>query len=546
MGQTLSIPATDKKTEEGANDRFAYSISEMQGWRITMEDSHAALLNLEDGNGGAHTFFAVYDGHGGNMVAKFAGEHVHKRLVEDEAYKNKDYARALKNAFLGTDEDMRTNPEVMRDTSGATAVAALVTPEGKVFVANAGDSRSVISVKGEAKPLSFDHKPHNDTERARIMNAGGYIEYGRVNGNLALARALGDFEYKKNKQLGPEEQVITCDPEITEHQITGEDEFLVIACDGIWDCLSSQQVVDVVRLLVSQGKKLPEVCEEICELCLAPDTNGGAGIGCDNMTVLIAAVLHGRTIDEWYNWVTERTQNRYGYPTPDQLPQLYSLSRLTSFKARREAYEERKRARITQNSGPAQPPQQRLPGSPKIHFDSEWIVDGNGRFTRVDLQESEEESGSGYAFQLASPDDESDDDMDLDGPEGRSLLEGTSTSTNGSTKSLRQQLDELEQDDELHINGPPDSQVGDIEDEDMGDAPGSSSGESAGKGAPKSASEDSSGPQQGETPRPPATPQQNGDARVDQFEPSPSGDVPLSEVVKAEGLLDKSEDPLKA
>ena len=74
---------------------------------------------------------------------------------------------------------------------------------------------------------------------------------------------------------------------------------------GIWDCLTSQQVVDVIRLLISQGKKLKEVCEIICDHCLAPDTNSGAGIGCDNMTILVVALLNGRTEEEWYEWVYE-------------------------------------------------------------------------------------------------------------------------------------------------------------------------------------------------------------------------------------------------
>jgi len=98
---------------------------------------------------------------------------------------------------LGTDEDILANPAHTRDPSGCTAVAALLTHDNKIYVANAGDSRSVLGVKGEVKPLSFDHKPTNDSERERIRSAGGYVEFGRVNGNLALSRALGDFEFKK-------------------------------------------------------------------------------------------------------------------------------------------------------------------------------------------------------------------------------------------------------------------------------------------------------------------------------------------------------------
>jgi protein phosphatase 2C family protein 2/3 len=182
MGQTLSSPATEKKSESGEDDRLLYAVSEMQGWRITMEDAHVAVLTLEDGTRENNAFFGVYDGHGGSTVAKFAGKHVHKRLLAEEAYREKRYDEAMKRAFLGTDEDLLADPAHTRDPSGCTAVAALVTHDKKIYVANAGDSRSVISIKGEVKPLSFDHKPSNDTERARIVGAGGYIEYGRVNG----------------------------------------------------------------------------------------------------------------------------------------------------------------------------------------------------------------------------------------------------------------------------------------------------------------------------------------------------------------------------
>ncbi|EAU85866.2 protein phosphatase 2C Ptc3 [Coprinopsis cinerea okayama7 len=232
MGQTLSSPATKKTSESGGNARFLYGVSEMQGWRITMEDAHATVLDLDEGKEDSNAFFAVYDGHGGSTVAKFAGANVHKRLVNEESYKAGDYETALKRAFLGTDEDLLANPGHTRDPSGCTAVAALITTDGKIYVANAGDSRSVIGIKGEVKPLSFDHKPTSETERARISGAGGYIEYGRVNGNLALSRALGDFEFKKNYALPPEKQIITADPDVTVHEITEEDEFLVVACDG--------------------------------------------------------------------------------------------------------------------------------------------------------------------------------------------------------------------------------------------------------------------------------------------------------------------------
>lgn len=70
-------------------------------------------------------------------------------------------------------------------------------------------------------------------EKARISAAGGFVDFGRVNGNLALSRAIGDFEFKKSPELSPEQQIVTAYPDVTVHELTNDDEFLVIACDGM-------------------------------------------------------------------------------------------------------------------------------------------------------------------------------------------------------------------------------------------------------------------------------------------------------------------------
>ena len=70
-------------------------------------------------------------------------------------------------------------------------------------------------------------------EKARICAAGGFVDFGRVNGNLALSRAIGDFEFKKSAELSPEQQIVTAYPDVIAHNITDDDEFLVIACDGM-------------------------------------------------------------------------------------------------------------------------------------------------------------------------------------------------------------------------------------------------------------------------------------------------------------------------
>ncbi len=115
-----------------------------------------------------------------------------------------------------------------------------------IICANSGDSRSVLSKKGKNKDLSVDHKPDTPSEKRRIERAQGFVEDNRVNGNLALSRALGDFEYKSNPVLKAEDQMITAFPDISVEKIMNDSDFIICACDGIWDCMSSQEAVTYV------------------------------------------------------------------------------------------------------------------------------------------------------------------------------------------------------------------------------------------------------------------------------------------------------------
>uniref|UniRef100_A0A1A8KQJ2 Protein phosphatase 1G n=1 Tax=Nothobranchius kuhntae TaxID=321403 RepID=A0A1A8KQJ2_NOTKU len=175
--------------------------------------------------------------------------------------------------------------------SGTTAVVALI--RGKqLIVANAGDSRCVVSEKGKAVDMSYDHKPEDELELARIKNAGGKVTMdGRVNGGLNLSRAIGDHFYKRNKSLPPEEQMISAMPDVKVLTLNEDHDFMVIACDGIWNVLSSQEVVDFIseRIKPDQDGKvraLSSIVEELLDHCLAPDSSGD-GTGCDNMTCII-------------------------------------------------------------------------------------------------------------------------------------------------------------------------------------------------------------------------------------------------------------------
>jgi protein phosphatase 2C family protein 2/3 len=142
---------------------------------------------------------------------------------------------ARKNGTIGPGTQVDEKELVFQ--AGCTATVALITST-EIYVANSGDTRAVLSSKGKAKDLSHDHKPDLPAEKRRVERAGGFVEEGRVNGIIAISRAIGDMEYK-NRALKPEENMVSVVPEVIVEPIKPEHDFLLIACDGIWDCMTS-------------------------------------------------------------------------------------------------------------------------------------------------------------------------------------------------------------------------------------------------------------------------------------------------------------------
>lgn len=259
-----------------------------------MEDSHTHILSLPDDPGTA--FFAVYDGHGGAKIAEYAGKHLHKYIINRNEYKEGNIADAMRQGFLELDEVMLEEESLKNEPSGTTAVTVIIKGD-KLYCGNVGDSRAVASVNGKAEPLSRDHKPSNQEEYDRITAAGGWVDCNRVNGNLALSRALGDFVFKRNSEKSPEEQIVTAYPDVEERTLSPDWEFIVLACDGIWDVMSNKEVISYVRENIANGVEPEEICENLMMRCLAPDCQM-AGLGCDNMTVVIVGLLHGDTYEK--------------------------------------------------------------------------------------------------------------------------------------------------------------------------------------------------------------------------------------------------------
>ncbi|VDO96130.1 unnamed protein product [Soboliphyme baturini] len=171
--------------------------------------------------------------------------------------------------------------------SGTTA-CVLVLKDNIAYCANAGDSRCVLCRDGVAIQMSVDHKPEDETERQRIVNAGGKVTMdGRVNGGLNLSRALGDHFYKRNSSVPLKDQMISPLPDVFVQTVKeNKEQFFVLACDGIWNAMENQEVIDFIRLRMNKGASLKEICEQLCDACLSQNTEGD-GTGCDNMTVVI-------------------------------------------------------------------------------------------------------------------------------------------------------------------------------------------------------------------------------------------------------------------
>lgn len=192
---------------------------------------------------------------------------------------------AIKAGFLRIDQSMRT----MSDMSGCTAVCALISPT-HLFIANCGDSRAVLYDGDKIKFVTEDHKPYNPKERSRIISAGGTATQ-RINGTLAVSRALGDFEFKKDFHRGPCEQLVSPEPEVTIIEEHVSDEFLILACDGIWDVMTNEDICAFVKYMLQIEDNLETICSSVLDVCLRKGSR-------DNMSIIIVVLPNGPKVDE--------------------------------------------------------------------------------------------------------------------------------------------------------------------------------------------------------------------------------------------------------
>ncbi|KAA0050431.1 hypothetical protein IC582_013212 [Cucumis melo] len=256
------------KSEDG---RLSWGYSSFRGKRATMEDFFDIKMSKVDGQ--TVCLFGIFDGHGGSRAAEFLKDHLFENLMKHPKFLT-DTKLAISETYQQTDaEFLNSEKDTLRD-DGSTASTALLVGN-HLYVANVGDSRTIISKGGEAIPLSEDHKPNRTDERRRIENAGGVVMWAgtwRVGGVLAMSRAFG------NKML---KQFVVADPDIQDLEVDKDIELLVVASDGLWDVVRNEDAV-----LVAGKEDEPEAAAR--KLTEAAFTRGSA----DNITCIVVKFHH--------------------------------------------------------------------------------------------------------------------------------------------------------------------------------------------------------------------------------------------------------------
>ncbi|BFG37816.1 hypothetical protein CerSpe_240900 [Prunus speciosa] len=260
------------------------------GRRETMEDTHFLLPQMFH-QGDIHAF-GIFDGHRGAAAAEFSARAFPGFLQALSSTSSP--SGALFEAFIKTDIAFRAELDFSRKSKrvipkdwhpGCTAAAALIVGN-KLFVANAGDCRTILCRAGHPFVLSKDHVASCLEERERVISAGEQVRWQVDNWRVGLAalqvtRSIGDDDLKP---------AVTAEPEITETILSAEDEYLVMASDGLWDVVSNAEVVSIIKDTVKE----PGMCSK--RLATEAAERGSK----DNITVIVVFLRPVSTAERIY------------------------------------------------------------------------------------------------------------------------------------------------------------------------------------------------------------------------------------------------------
>mmetsp|Transcript_32389 Transcript_32389/g.75214 ORF Transcript_32389/g.75214 Transcript_32389/m.75214 type:complete len:431 (+) Transcript_32389:134-1426(+) len=357
MGCVLSAPVELIRVQRHGSAAFKCAVAEMQGWRVGHEDAHEMRC---EGLSGA---FWVLDGHGGDGAALFSAPELGKEFASLGKTGEIPSNKSLEEGFAAVDarlhQYVKENPE---KDSGSTVVGALVAKQSdgtyNLKLLNCGDSRGLVvrgAMEEEEKAMpaavripahlealsrdpdavargytaqdcrwpliaeTVDHKPNHPTERARIEAAGGQVsdeDPPRLDGNLAVSRGLGDFEYKSDSRAPVGEQKVSCVPDIYEVNRLQPGTICILGCDGVWDVMTGHEVATFVceQLHSDPHADLGDIAARIIRESLRKNSR-------DNVTVMIAHFVDGQ---EWAQEPDEmKNYDKLGMQEDDDVRKQY-------------------------------------------------------------------------------------------------------------------------------------------------------------------------------------------------------------------------------
>jgi serine/threonine protein phosphatase PrpC len=231
-----------------------------------MEDGHCMIDGFRgrDDEG----YFAIYDGHGGRGAVLQVQKQFHD-IVETYVGEAENVPEAFAAAYGFMDGELATQDYMH---CGTTSITCYIRKEGDkkmLYVANCGDARVVLHEDGVGRRITKDHKCGDEEEEERIVKDGGLIMHGRVSGILAVTRALGDHAMK---------QWVIPTPYQEQHELTEKHKHLILACDGVWDVLSDQAVVDLIK--EEESATAQELADKILQTSLRKGSK-------DNISVMV-------------------------------------------------------------------------------------------------------------------------------------------------------------------------------------------------------------------------------------------------------------------
>ncbi|GAA6064489.1 hypothetical protein JCM10212_002609 [Sporobolomyces blumeae] len=322
-----------KREGQGSGFRVGVSVDRNRKCRRTMEDAHSFIYDFGGIRG--QGFFAIFDGHAGKHAAEWCGQHFHKHLLNSlTTHPSEPIPSLLNETFQTVDSHLSDLAQTKNLHSGCTAVVCFlrledaegnavgagagvggaVEVDGKssnidisekrtsgpneaeaaqdapgekrqpnvkitgpaevkradkrtLYVGNVGDARAVLSRGGRPVRLSYDHKGSDANEVKRITDAGGFVLNNRVNGVLAVTRALGDSSMK---------EFVVGAPYTTETVLGPHDEWLIVACDGLWDVCSDEEAIKIVL----KAENAQDASQRLLDHALA-------NFSTDNLSVLV-------------------------------------------------------------------------------------------------------------------------------------------------------------------------------------------------------------------------------------------------------------------